>query len=952
MRIPNLLFGRIAVTGFMTVALLNAAPPARAATTAQAGPYRVELSTDPAVVPVGKGKLVIKLSDASGQPVIAATVRALTKMPGMNMGEREELASPQPNQPGVYSAPAVFPMAGGYRAELQISGPQGAASASIPLRTGQNTAAVGGFSLVDFLSVAIGVLALGFVLYRVRRTGQKFNARAVFNRQALGGLLLLAAMLAVSMFAVRKFRRDGAMTPIQAQGMEMEMPAPQGSTAVELVVVKRGTVESRVRYTGQAVGYVEQEVFPRVTGIIEWMPFYAGARVRRGQLLARLDVSQVAPQVAEREAAARLAAEGIPVARMEYREALANAEEAHAELGMRRGALEEAQAGMRKAAADAATRRDALAEARSMARKSRALAAAQQQSLVEARSMERRARSTLVEAQSDIKAARGAGREAQSDLLVAQERRAQYEAEAEAAQTQIVDAQAQLDAARADAQYAQTQIERMRVLFNGGAISKEELQRVGAQAESAAAKVRQAESRVNQVGADARAATARARREAAAIRGAQAKAEQAEARIEGGAAKIAQAEADIAASQARAAQAAAQTRGASEDIVAAGARVRQSGGEVRAGDAEVAAARGRVREKLSELQAHHAHVMQTEAAAGAARARIAQAAASAQQARAVLQGAQATRGYAAISSQTDGVVTQRMLAPGVLVQPGQAILKIAQLDPIRLQANVAESDLAKIRVGAPVTVRSQSDPKKIIVARVTSISPAVDPASRTAIVEAIVPNSEEKFLPGQYVVMEFSTGSSPNALAVPSRAIQWRTAPDGGVLSTEATPFVWIAVPVEGDENQFTVEQVNVKIGDSDGSQTAILSGLKVGQRVVLSGQQNLQNGDKVNFAAPILEAAASTPVRAGAIQTASVAVTENGYEPSTLTLRAGAPARLIFTRKTDATCGTEVLLPEYSIKKSLPLNKPVAVEFTPRKAGAIPFTCGMNMLKGKVVVR
>ena len=64
-----------------------------------------------------------------------------------------------------------------------------------------------------------------------------------------------------------------------------------------------------------------------------------------------------------------------------------------------------------------------------------------------------------------------------------------------------------------------------------------------------------------------------------------------------------------------------------------------------------------------------------------------------------------------------------------------------------------------------------------------------------------------------------------------------------------------------------------------------------------------------------------------------------------------GVPTRVTFTRKTDATCGTEVLFPDYNIKKALPLNQAVVVEFTPRK-GEIKFTCGMNMLQGKVVAQ
>ncbi len=86
-------------------------------------------------------------------------------------------------------------------------------------------------------------------------------------------------------------------------------------------------------------------------------------------------------------------------------------------------------------------------------------------------------------------------------------------------------------------------------------------------------------------------------------------------------------------------------------------------------------------------------------------------------------------------------------------------------------------------------------------------------------------------------------------------------------------------------------------------------------------------------------------------LQEATVKVTEKGYEPAELKLRLGVPARLTFVRETDATCGTEVVFPEYDIERALPLNERVVVEFTPQKSGEFGFTCGMKMLKGKLVI-
>lgn len=87
-------------------------------------------------------------------------------------------------------------------------------------------------------------------------------------------------------------------------------------------------------------------------------------------------------------------------------------------------------------------------------------------------------------------------------------------------------------------------------------------------------------------------------------------------------------------------------------------------------------------------------------------------------------------------------------------------------------------------------------------------------------------------------------------------------------------------------------------------------------------------------------------------VQSATVTLGEGGYKPSSLKLRRGVPARLTFVRKIEETCGKEIAIPDYNIRRALPLNKPVRVEFTPTKAGEFNFTCGMGMLRGTVVVQ
>lgn len=786
---------------YSLVALLWLAFAAFAGPKTVAGPYHIEVLTAPSMVSLGKGQLLITVTDASGKPLEGLSVRALTGMPGMSMGEREEAGRPKEGQPGTYQVAAQYPMAGGYESTIQIAGPLGNATGKVSLTTGEDTAKTGsgGFPSALVLGSGFGLALLGFVLYRVRKTGQFLKLQSLLSGQVLGSLALLSVLTVGVIYAVSHWRRPGAMTPMDAQAADMtNMPPPSGSVPVELATVVKGFVSETLRVAGTAVGFTEQDIAPRAPGVLQQVLVYPGDKVVKGQLLARLDTRQSAPEALEKAAMATMARQGVSVAEAEKAQAEQEVHQAHAELAGKQGALDEA-----KALVTSAT-----------------------------------------------------------------EEKASSEAALTAAEAQITGAQAEKQAAQADKTYWQQQLARSTKLHDVGAISGEELQRDTTQAAAADAKVQQAEAKISEATAMVKAAQS-ARRKA---------------------------------------------------------------------EAQIVAARAKVAMAQSELDAHNAHVRASGAAVTTAARKVDQSKSGVVQAGAALQAAQITQGFSEIRAESEGVVLQRLISPGTLVSPGQVMLKVAQIRPLRLQATVTESDLTRIQVGTRVQLLPKNG--KSFTTRITSVSPQVDPVARTGIVEALVPNTEGRLLPGQYLAFEIETGARSSGLQVPTRAVQY---------GTESKPFVWLAEPA--GPGQLTVKRVPVTLGVAGRDSIEIISGVSEGQRIVVAGATYLKNGDTVTPVEPEGSMQGPKMDATGAV-VASVKVTDQGYEPATIQAKAGTPLKLTFIRTSDKTCGTEVLFPDYSINQKLPLNIPTTVTITPKKAGEIAFACGMNMLKGKVVIQ
>jgi cobalt-zinc-cadmium efflux system membrane fusion protein len=173
-----------------------------------------------------------------------------------------------------------------------------------------------------------------------------------------------------------------------------------------------------------------------------------------------------------------------------------------------------------------------------------------------------------------------------------------------------------------------------------------------------------------------------------------------------------------------------------------------------------------------------------------------------------------------------GEVVERLVSPGQVVQAGQTqAFTISDLSTVWVLANVYQTDLSFVQSGEDVVVQTDSYPGSFH-GRISYVSPALDPNTRTLQARIVVDNPGEKLKRDMYCTVSVAAGSFSNILAVPESAI---------LRDDNNQPFVY----VESGANQFGRRDVDM--GASQNAQVQILKGISVGDKVVGDGSLFLQ---------------------------------------------------------------------------------------------------------------
>lgn len=304
---------------------------------------------------------------------------------------------------------------------------------------------------------------------------------------------------------------------------------------------------------------------------------------------------------------------------------------------------------------------------------------------------------------------------------------------------------------------------------------------------------------------------------------------------------------------------------------------------------------------------------------------------------------EAVAASASVPAPLAGTVTARMANVGLNVDPGMQLFTIVDLSTVWVVADLHERDLDHARVGTFAAVTAPAYPDLVWRGRISYVDPQVSPDTRTAKVRIELSNPDERLRLGMFVDVALDTPGHTPVVTVPRAAVQ--AVGDGYV--------VYVALP--GEPGRFAERAV--RIGRADGAVIEVVEGLEAGERVVGTGSFLVRaEVDRLGLRKPRPGAAqadrtAQAPDAPAAPAPVPVAITEKGFEPARVRVAAGRPARITFTRRTDQTCATDVVFPAIDIRRALPLDTPVTVEWTPEESGDVAFVCGMNMLRGTVVV-
>lgn len=198
------------------------------------------------------------------------------------------------------------------------------------------------------------------------------------------------------------------------------------------------------------------------------------------------------------------------------------------------------------------------------------------------------------------------------------------------------------------------------------------------------------------------------------------------------------------------------------------------------------------------------------------------------------QGSVAQLNYTEIRSPIDGVVTDRPLYAGETPQSGTPLMTVMDTSSVIARTHIPQDQAASLKVGDPATISAPEVGD--VPAKVTIVSPALDPGSTTVEVWVEAPNKSGKLRPGSSVQVRMVARKIDDAIVIPKSAVL-------------KTPESETTVMVVGSDNR--AHQATVETGVTQGDEIQVTKGLAVGQTVITVGAYGLPDNTQVKVAEP-----------------------------------------------------------------------------------------------------
>lgn len=182
-----------------------------------------------------------------------------------------------------------------------------------------------------------------------------------------------------------------------------------------------------------------------------------------------------------------------------------------------------------------------------------------------------------------------------------------------------------------------------------------------------------------------------------------------------------------------------------------------------------------------------------------------------------------------------GIIDEVITDKGQVVGPGQQLMRIVNLSDMYVSANIPESFIGKIKVGAIVDVQVKSI-GKTYQGRVRQVGNYINPNNRNFSIEVAVPNTDNLLRPNQVAVLKIEDYKKPNAILVPESIV------------TENAAGEKIIYTVDTSSKEPKAVKKTITIGLTSGSNVEVKSGLNKGETIIIEGARSVQNGDQVEI--------------------------------------------------------------------------------------------------------